>query len=146
MPGAGVSGETLKATSTACRQADNLHMRVRVFLTVCGRTDRKNKSPFRAARWRPPSLTPLYAPPSVPRQPRRNAPQHGIAQQRAVWTGVAGWEGGSCFRGALGRRPREGRFWKAGGKISTGFQRLFRPETPLHCAHVAPETTRDIVG
>ena len=37
MPSARVSGKALKETSTACRQADNLHMRARVSLTVCGR-------------------------------------------------------------------------------------------------------------
>jgi hypothetical protein len=30
--------------------------------------------------------------------------------------------------------------------LQTGFQRLFRHVTPLHCAHVAPETMRDVAG
>ena len=36
--------------------------------------------------------------------------------------------------------------WKTGGEISNGISTAQRCETPLHCAHVAPETTRDVVG
>ena len=46
----------------------------------------------------------------------------------------------------LGKGDWEG---LGGGRFQTGFQRLkglFRHETHLHCTHVAPETTRDIVG
>jgi hypothetical protein len=40
----------------------------------------------------------------------------------------------------------QGDLGRLGGKISNGISRLFRHETPLHCAHVTPETRRDVVG
>src|SRR6058998_3170400 len=43
----------------------------------------------------------------------------------------------------LGKGAWEG--W-GGGRFQTGFQRLFRHETHLHCTHVAPETTCDVMG
>ena len=51
---------------------------------------------------------------TVPSASCWSGPQQSVAQWSMVWTGAAGG-GGSSRRGALGRRPREGRLWKAGG-------------------------------
>jgi hypothetical protein len=75
--------------------------------------------------------------------PRRRTALRGFGW---CWTGAAGW-GRECLRGALERRPREGRLGRLGGKISNGRDfKLFRHEIHLHCTHVAPETTCDVVG
>jgi hypothetical protein len=71
-------------------------------------------------------------PPSAPRRPHRSAPEPGGARRCTAlrgfgwcWTGASGWIG-ERLRGALGRRPREGRLGKAGGKISNGISKALQ--------------------
>jgi hypothetical protein len=61
---------------------------------------------------------------------RRSPPEWPTARHRAAqcdfgwcWTGVAGW-GRGAPQGALGCRPREGRFGKLGGSISAHHDQL----------------------
>ena len=87
--------------------------------------------------------------PSAVRQPRPSGPQPGGARRRATLAGAgqaAQDGGGERRRGALGGRPREGRLGKAGGRDANGMANAQRCETHLHCAHVAPEATRDGVS
>ena len=47
---------------------------------------------------------------------------------------------------ALSLPNGKGGFGRLGGEISNGISNAQRGETHLHCAHVAYETTRDVVG
>src|SRR5207247_2610334 len=52
---------------------------------------------------------------------RRSGPQPGRARWSAVWTGAGRMGEGSASE-VLGRRPREGRLWKAGGPSVTHYR------------------------
>src|SRR5262249_40627518 len=107
--------------------------------------------------WSPPAPAPPATPrrgysraPSAAREPRRNAPAPDGARRCTVlrgfgwcWTGAAGW-GRVVPQGCPGATASERATGKAGG--GDGISRLFRHETHLHCTHVAPETTCDVVG
>jgi hypothetical protein len=54
--------------------------------------------------------------------PRRRTALRGFGW---CWTGAAGW-GRECLRGALERRPREGRLGRLGGKISNGISKALQ--------------------
>ena len=64
---------------------------------------------------RPRLPTPLHAPPARRGSTLGSAPEQGGERPRAAWTGRAGWGRVAPPGGALGRKPREGRLWKAGG-------------------------------
>jgi hypothetical protein len=83
---------------------------------------------------------------SAERQPRRSAPEPDVERPSAAWTCSSGGERGGPSGEPLRRRPREGRLGNAGGVDSNGSSNAQRCETPLRCAHVAYETTRDVVG
>ena len=80
-------------------------------------------------------------PPERPGARRRHA-QHGLDRQGRMQSGrVEGWTGGP-----LGEGIGKGSGGRRGGKISNGIANAQRCATHLQWAHVAPETTRDVVG
>jgi hypothetical protein len=83
--------------------------------------------------------------PSAPRAPAavaRSKAQRGFAPPEHTQDGLR-----QHRKGSPGRRPRNGRFWKAeGGGWHTGFQRRKEGETRRRYAYIASETTRHVVG
>ena len=86
--------------------------------TIISGTYRNSKRHFRpvARRRQRPRLA--HGACGAPCAPRQSAGGARSTAGSAVWTGATGWARVESLRGALGRRPREGRLGKAGGKIS----------------------------
>jgi hypothetical protein len=101
-------------------------------------------APHRSRHRPPPAATPRLGysrAPKAARQPRRRAPAQGAVLCSLAMPFRMGES--RAIRSTPGRRPREG---QPGRIDATGISNAQRCETHLRCAHVAYETTRDVVG
>ena len=95
----------------------------------------------------PPAATPPLG--GARMRPARSALESGGARHRAAGRGRAGWGRGEPLEVPRGEKA-SGKAWgKLEGQSSNGIvtSRVSRTqETHRRCTHVAPETTRDVVG